>query len=157
MVGLTFEELGDEFQKARYLATDKEKEGFAKLTTADARREFLATFWTEVERGRGGLAQVTRMVYLQRVNVANQKYQVHGRQGWQSDRGRVFLMYGEPDDIERVPSNEDTKPYEVWYYNQIESGVQFIFLDRSGFGDYILAHSTKRGELQDETWQRQLR
>lgn len=157
MAGLTFEELGDEFHKARYLATDQEAQGFARLGTAEARREFLARFWTEVERGRGGFAEITRVDYLQRVGVANQKFRVHGREGWQSDRGRVFLLYGEPDDKERVPSNEDTKPYEIWYYNQIESGVQFIFIDRSGFGEYILAHSTKRGELQDESWQRLLR
>ena len=157
MAGLTFEELGDEFQKARYLATDQEVTGFAKLGTADGRREFLANFWTEVERGRGGFAEITRVAYMQRVVVANQRFRVHGREGWQSDRGRVYLLYGEPDDMERVPNNEDTKPYEIWYYNQIESGVQFIFIDRSGFGEYILAHSSKRGELQDESWQRLLR
>lgn len=157
MAGLTFEELGDEFYRARYLATEAEVTGFAKLGTADARREFMAIFWAEVERGRRGISEVTRMSYLQRVGVANQRFRVHGREGWQSDRGRVYLVYGEPDDIERVPSNEDAKPYEIWSYNQIESGVQFIFIDRSGFGEYILAHSTKRGELQDESWQRLLR
>ncbi len=157
MAGLTFEELGEEFRRARYLATEQEATAFAKLTTADARREFLASFWDAVERGRAGFRGISRMDYLQRVVTANQKYRVHGREGWQSDRGRVFLLYGDPDDIERIPSNEDTKPYEIWYYNQIESGVQFIFIDRSGFGEYILAHSTKRGELQDDGWQRLLR
>lgn len=156
MAGLTFEELGDEFQRARYLSTEQEKESFAKLTTAEARREFLASFWETIERGRLGFSPITRMAYLQRVVTANQKYRVHGREGWQSDRGRVYLLYGDPDDVERVPSNEDTKPYEIWYYNQIESGVQFIFIDRTGFGEYILGHSTKRGELQDDGWQRLL-
>jgi GWxTD domain-containing protein len=157
MAGLTFDELGDEFQRARYLSTEQEKASFAKLTTADARREFLANFWESVERGRPGLTPIARIEYLQRVVTANQKYRVHGREGWTSDRGRVYLLYGDPDDVERVPSNEDTKPYEIWFYNQIESGVQFIFIDRTGFGEYILAHSTKRGELQDDGWQRLLR
>jgi GWxTD domain-containing protein len=157
MAGLTFDELGEEFYKARYLASEQEMTSFDKLGTADARREFLASFWTEVERGRGAFVEITRVTYLQRVSVANQRFRVHGREGWQSDRGRVYLLYGDPDDMERVPSNEDTKPYEIWFYNQIESGVQFVFIDRSGFGEYILAHSSKRGELQDEAWQRLLR
>ncbi|MCU0452361.1 MAG: GWxTD domain-containing protein [Bacteroidetes bacterium] len=156
MAGLTLDELGEEFQRARYLSTEQEKASFAKLTTAEARREFLAMFWESVERGRPGFTPITRMAYLQRVVTANLKYRVHSREGWQSDRGRVYLLYGDPDDIERVPSNEDTKPYEIWYYNQIESGVQFIFIDRTGFGEYILGHSTKRGELRDEGWQRLL-
>jgi len=80
-----------------------------------------------------------------------------GREGWEIDRGRVYILHGEPDEIERMPSSEDRKPYEIWHFYQIENGVQFIFVDRSGFGDYLLVHSTKRGELQDPTWERYLR
>jgi hypothetical protein len=66
-------------------------------------------------------------------------------------------LYAEPDEIQRFPSSGDSKPYEIWNYYSIESGVQFIFVDRSGFSNYILVHSTKRGELQDEEWERNLR
>jgi hypothetical protein len=79
-----------------------------------------------------------------------------GRDGWQTDRGRVYLLYAEPDDVQRFPSSDNGKPYEIWNYNQIESGVVFVFIDRNGFGDYQLVHSTKRGELQDESWQKYL-
>jgi hypothetical protein len=91
------------------------------------------------------------------VSVVNKRYGSISREGWQSDRGRVYLLYGEADDIQRFPSSDDAKPYEVWEYNQIENGVVFVFIDRSGFGDYQLVHSTKRGELQDEGWERYLR
>jgi hypothetical protein len=80
-----------------------------------------------------------------------------GIDGWRSDRGRVYILYAEPDEIERFPSSENAKPYEIWYYHQIEGSVQFIFVDRTGFGNYRLVHSTKRGELQDEEWERNLR
>jgi hypothetical protein len=79
-----------------------------------------------------------------------------GKEGWQTDRGRVYILYAEPDEIERFPNSGDSKPYEIWHYNQIESGVIFVFIDRNGFGDYQLVHSTKRGELQDESWQKYL-
>jgi hypothetical protein len=96
------------------------------------------------------------MAYLHRITVANQRYTAMGREGWRSDRGRTLVLYAEPDEIERVPSSDQSKPYEIWHFYAIENGVDFVFVDRSGFGDYILVHSTKRGELRDDSWQRYL-
>ncbi|MEK6754765.1 MAG: GWxTD domain-containing protein, partial [Bacteroidota bacterium] len=95
-----------------------------------------------------------RMGYLQRLNAANQRFRTMAREGWKTDRGRVLLLFADPDEIERFPSSDNSKPYEIWNYYGIENGVQFVFIDRSGFGDYILVHSTKRGELRDDAWQR---
>jgi hypothetical protein len=94
------------------------------------------------------------MVYLQRVLSASQRFHALNRDGWRTDRGRVFILFGEPDEIERFPSSQEAKPYENWHYYSIENGVEFVFIDRSGFGEYILVHSTKRGELRDDDWQR---
>jgi hypothetical protein len=78
------------------------------------------------------------------------------RDGWKTDRGRVYILYGEPDEIRRYPSTQNSRPYETWLYRQLENGVEFDFIDRSGFGDYVLVNSTKRGEIQDDQWDRQL-
>jgi GWxTD domain-containing protein len=157
LAGLDFDELGTEFEAASYLANSDDVDTFEKLTTADARREFLASYWTSIESGKDGRPPISRAEYKRRVQTATQRYRLHNRPGWKSDRGRVYLLYGEPDEFERVPNDEQVKPHEIWYYYGIENGVQFIFIDRTGFGDYILVHSTKRGELQDASWQRMLR
>ena len=154
LAGLSADELADEFRRAQYVATDQEIKTFSQVSNADGRRELLAKFWVEVEGGRLGRAGISRTTYLQRVSSANQRFRVLSREGWRTDRGRVFVLYAEPDEIERYPSSEQSKPYEIWHYYAIENGVDFVFVDRSGFGDYILVHSTKRGELRDETWQR---
>jgi len=73
-----------------------------------------------------------------------------------SDRGRIFIIYGEPSEIERYPNQVDTKPYEIWYYNELEGGVVFVFGDLTGFSDYTLLHSTLRGELRDDNWLRRI-
>ena len=156
LAGMSAEEMGDEFQRAHYLATDQEKKTFSQITSADGRREFLGKFWSEVETGRFGKPPVLRSVYLQRALMANQRYRAMGREGWRTDRGRVIMIYAEPDEVERFPSDQNSKPYEIWHYYAIENGVQFYFVDRSGLGDYLLVHSTKRGELQDTEWQRYL-
>jgi GWxTD domain-containing protein len=152
--GMTDDELIDEFQKAKYIANSESIKLFEKgISTVNGRREFMANFWTNIEKNQDGL---NRRMYLDRVSTADQRYPGMGRKGWRTDRGRVYVLNGEPDDIQRFPSSENAKPYEIWIYHQIENGVQFVFIDRTGFGDYILVHSTKRGELQDETWERYL-
>ena len=40
--------------------------------------------------------------------------------------------------------------------HEIEGGVYFVFADLTGFSDYTLLHSTKRGELRDDNWQRRI-
>ncbi|MGE5457141.1 MAG: hypothetical protein ACM3RX_02180, partial [Methanococcaceae archaeon] len=67
--------------------------------------------------------------------------------------GRVFIMYGDPGEIERNPNNSETVANETWTYYNMEGGVIFVFADLNGFGDYSLIHSTKKGELKDENWQ----
>lgn len=156
LAGLSNDELVDEFRKIKYLINDDMIRMFNKISTPDARREFLAKFWTDVESGQRGQTDLTRAVYLDRVLAANQRYHAMGKEGWLTDRGRVYLIYAEPDEVERFPSSEASKPYEIWHYYQIENGVQFVFIDRSGYGNYILVHSTKRGEIQNESWQQQL-
>jgi GWxTD domain-containing protein len=155
-VGLSNDELVDEFREARYIASSSDVNTFEKLTTMESRREFLANFWTDVESGRRGRSDFTRSLYLERVITANQRYKALGKKGWLTDRGRVYILYAEPDEVERFPSSENSKSYEIWHYYQIEGGIQFIFIELSGFGDYTLVHSTKRGELQDERWDRYL-
>lgn len=154
LAGLSADEIAEEFRMAQYLATDQEVKMFSQITSETGRREFLAKFWVDVESGAGGRRSLNRNEYLHRVAVAHQRFRAMNRVGWRTDRGRVFILYAEPDEIERFPSSEKSKPYEIWKYYQIENGVEFVFVDRSGFGDYVQVHSTKRGELRDDTWQR---
>jgi GWxTD domain-containing protein len=155
--GMTDDELTDEMKKIQYIATNEDIKMCAKLTAVEARRDFLSKFWTEVESGNRNGSDLTRAIYLQRIILANERYRVMGKEGWKTDRGRIYILYAEPDEVQRYPNSDNAKPYEIWNYNQIESGVIFVFVDRTGFGDYTLVHSTKRGELQDEGWERNLR
>jgi GWxTD domain-containing protein len=154
LAGMSADELADEFRKAQYVATDQEVRTFGQISSEDGRREFLAKFWTEVENGRLGRPPIPRMAYLQRVLAAGQRFKSMNRDGWRTDRGRILILYAEPDEIERFPTSSESKPYEIWHYYSIENGVEFDFVDRTGFGEYQLVNSTKRGELRDDDWQR---
>ena len=94
--------------------------------------------------------------FVKRVDESNKRFGNSFRAGWKTDRGRVLIMYGEPSEIDRYPNQEDTKPYEIWRYNDIEGGVIFVFADLTGYNNYELVNSTKRGEVRDDNWQNRI-
>lgn len=73
--------------------------------------------------------------YYRRVAYANEKFK-HYMEGWKTDMGMIFITLGSPDNVERHPFEFDSKPYEIWYYYDINQ--KFIFVDNTGFGDYRL-------------------
>ena len=150
------EELDDLFKKSEYIATAVEKDKYESLTTVEAKREFMYTFWKARDENPSDDKNQYYQDYLRRIGEANAKYSAAKKDGWKTDRGRVYLVYGPPSEIERYPNQIETKPYEIWKYESLEGGVVFVFGDLTGFNDYQLLHSTKRGELRDDYWQRRI-
>lgn len=150
------DELDKEFEQSRYVAMRDETERYGELNGVEAKRKALFDFWSSRDEDRSTPLNETKIEYFGRVAYANHQYKTGFRPGWKTDRGRVYVLYGKPDEIERHANETDVKPYEIWYYNSIQGGVQFVFGDRTGFSDYILLHSTHRNELHDDNWLRQL-
>lgn len=147
------EQLDREFESARYIATDEEKKIYRTLDTP-AKREFLAAFWKHRDSDPKTPLNEFRLDYLRRVRYADQFFGSSRKRGSLTDRGRVLLTYGRPDEIERHYMDISTKPYEIWRYNELEGGVIFIFADLTGFGDFELIHSTYSKELYQPNWQK---
>ena len=150
------EELDDFFEKSRYIATDLEIEKYEKLTTESAKREYMTNFWKARDEDPSDDENYFLKEYLRKIKECNITYKSFSKEGWQTDRGRVYLVYGQPSEVERYPNQTETRPYEIWYYHDIEGGVEFVFGDITGFSEYTLLHSTKRGELRDDSWQRRI-
>jgi GWxTD domain-containing protein len=74
--------------------------------------------------------------HMRRFRYVNEHYAASGYEGWQTDRGRVYILYGKPDEIQSYPMEIDRDPMEVWYY--FDGGKRFVFIDETGFGDYVL-------------------
>jgi GWxTD domain-containing protein len=150
------EELDDLFAKSKYIASEAEKDKYDALSTVEAKREFMYTFWRARDEDPSDDRNQYFQDYLKRIAEANERYSAAKKDGWKTDRGRIYLIYGKPSEIERYPNQIETKPYEIWRYESMEGGVVFVFGDVSGFNDYQLLHSTKRGELRDDNWQRRI-
>ena len=119
----------------------------------DGKREFLANFWKRRDSTPETEVNEVKRDYFQRVDYANQVFSGSWNEGWRTDRGRVILLYGMPDEVDRNYMEIDKKPYEVWHYYNLEGGVIFIFADLSGFGNYELLHSTYSRELSNPNWE----
>ncbi|MBU0520073.1 GWxTD domain-containing protein [bacterium] len=118
----------------KYIASDDE---YKKLMDAPPyRREALfREFWERRDPTPDtGLNEKMEEYYL-RISIANENFSGYN-DGWQTDMGRVFVIFGNPNDIERHPFDTHTKPYEIWYYYDIDR--QFVFQDKEGFGEYRL-------------------
>jgi GWxTD domain-containing protein len=152
------EELEKEFDEARYISNQNEKVDWKRLTTVESKREYLFNFWNMRDENKITPINETQLEYAERINYTRKKFSdLSQKEGWKTDRGRVFVIYGSPSEIERNPFTSETVPYEIWYYNEIEGGVIFVFADYSGFSSYKLVHSSKRGELKDESWSDRVR
>jgi len=138
-------ELDEEFSQARYEAQNQDKTQYEGLTEVDAKRAFLIEFWARRPPG-------LRDEYMARVIYANRYYRVLGRPGYRTDRGRVHIVYGPPSDFERHPNEPESRPYEIWTYEEIQGGVIFVFVQRVANGEFELVHSTHRNEIQDDQW-----
>jgi len=144
--------LNEEFDAAAYIAT-KEEKGIFKTLDISGKQSFLLEFWQKRDTTPETPQNEFRDNYLTLVNTANKEFSGF-RKGYKSDRGRVLLVYGVPDEIERFPLNMQHKEHQIWKFFSIQGGVIFIFVDKQGFGNLELVHSTARGELTDPDWQR---
>ncbi len=157
MLSSTFTVMSEEevdllFAQSKYIATSNEIDQFDKISELAGKRKFLYEFWKNRDPDTSTPGNEYFNKYFARVKESNQKYGTISRKGWKTDRGRVYILYGEPSEIERYPNQIDGKPYEIWHYNDLEGGVLFVFADLTGFSDYQLLHSTKRGEIRDDNW-----
>ncbi|NOY77835.1 MAG: GWxTD domain-containing protein [Calditrichaeota bacterium] len=76
--------------------------------------------------------------FYRRVQFANENFSSSGAPGWQTDRGRIYIIYGPPDDIYRNDANlfSNEPPYIIWTYNNLR--LRFVFVDELNIGDYRL-------------------
>ena len=146
-------DIDDEFEWCRYISSKDERNTFKKLNL-DGKRTFIKEFWARRDQTPTTPINEYKRNYLSSVEYADQAYRGTFRAGWRTDRGRVMLVYGRPDEIERFPFSSENKAYEVWHFFSLQGGITFIFVDRRDMGDYELVHSTARGELYDPEWTR---
>src|SRR5258706_4640709 len=92
-------------QDVVYIITDEEKASFKRLTTDDERYQFIESFWLRRDPSRDTIENETRDEHYRRIAYANERYSA-ADPGWRTDRGRIYITLGPPDQIEAHPSGD---------------------------------------------------
>jgi GWxTD domain-containing protein len=143
-----------------YIITPEERAAFKKLSTDDEREQFIENFWERRNPNPGNPENEFKEEFYRRVAYANEHY-ASGIPGWKTDRGRIYIMWGPPNEVESHDSggtyvaNPDelpytgpgasdemeTYPFEDWYYNYIPGigeNVKLEFVDPTMSGEFRL-------------------
>lgn len=116
-----------------YIASPRELAYYRALSDS-GKQVFLARFWA-----RHNLAEFAR-----RMETARERYRSAGTDGLRTDRGRIYVKYGEPDEVDRRVIEVDRRPREYWKY--YANGYTFVFIDITGSDDYRLAWTNSPAE-----------
>ncbi|UCE06164.1 MAG: GWxTD domain-containing protein [bacterium] len=121
-------------RQLKYIADKKEFDELKKATPDDKLQKF-EEFWRNHDPTPGTETNEGMDEFYKRVQFTDENFTVF-RDGWKSDMGMIYIIFGPPSDIERHPFDLETKPHEIWFYHDINK--QFVFMDLSGFGEYRL-------------------
>ncbi len=139
-----------------YIITEEEKNVFKHLQTDEEREKFIEQFWARRNPDPRNPYNEFKEEHDRRIAYANERF-ASGIPGWKTDRGRIYIMYGQPAEIESHPSggtyNREiwegggttaTFPFERWRYRHIDGvgdDVEIEFVDKSMSGEYRIAMS----------------
>lgn len=150
------EELAYFSEVTHFLLRRDEKEIY-KSSNRTGQLNFIAEFWKKHDPTPETPENEFQLEVYGRFWKANDRFSrtTASKDGWNTDRGRVLMLYGEPNNEERFPASASNLPWEKWEYNRIAGGKQalFVFVDLRGLGNYQLVHSTAPGEKQTPAWE----
>ena len=155
-----FKELDKQYQKwlnedVVYIITPEERRSFLHLSTNEEREQFIEAFWQRRNPDPDSPENTFKEEHYRRIAYANEHF-ASGIPGWKTDRGKIYIMWGPPDEIDAHPTGgtwdrpmdqgggqTTTYAYEDWRYRYLEGqslgeNVELEFVDPSGTGEYHL-------------------
>ena len=134
-----------------YIITDEERKAFKRFNTDEEREQFVEQFWLRRDPTPDSIENEYKEEHYRRIAYSNERY-ASGIPGWKTDRGRIYITIGPPDEIESHPSGgtyqrpqaegggeTSTFPFEDWRYRYIDgigNDVNIEFVDPTMTGEY---------------------
>jgi len=138
-------------EDVRWIISEEEMSAFKQLSNDEERDQFIEQFWLRRDPTPDTMENEFKEEHYRRIAYANERFQ-SGKAGFRTDRGRIYVVFGPPDEIESHPSGgtyqrpmdegggrTSTFPFEIWRYRYLEDVGQEIeieFVDNCMCGDY---------------------
>lgn len=153
---LSEEQVEEEFEKAKPIASTYENEFYQELTTVEAKKRFLFRFWKTRNPDTSSAINQALYEYRKRIDKANREFSTGTKKdGWRTDRGRILRKYGEPTQVDESLASGDRRAYITWFYGAQQGGIYFYFVDFTGLRNYELVSSNARDEIYNPDWYQQ--
>jgi GWxTD domain-containing protein len=147
-----------------YIVTDRERFAFQGLTTDEERDKFIEQFWLRRDPTPNTVENEFQEEHYRRIAYANEHYASgSGVAGWKTDRGRIYITFGPPDEIESHPSGGkyqrpaqegggeiSTYPFEEWRYRHVDGvgeNVVLPFVDKRRTGEFQMSRDPRDKEV----------
>ena len=140
-------------EEIAFIISDEERAAFLRLNTNEEREQFIEQFWLRRDPTPDTVENEFKEEHYRRIAYANERF-ASGIPGWRTDRGRIYIIWGPPDETESHPSGgaynrpfeegggqTSTFPFEKWRYRYLEdigNDIILEFVDPSGSGEYRL-------------------
>lgn len=134
-----------------YIITPLERDVFLQLETDRERGLFIEAFWKQRDPTQGTPGNEFKDDHYRRINYANYNFgRAVPKSGWETDRGRIYIILGEPQDIERFTGEAQIYNTEIWFYQGLTkyglpAGFNLVFYQKDGIGEYVLYSPTSHG------------
>jgi GWxTD domain-containing protein len=153
-----YKELDSQYKKwlnedVIYIISPEERSAFLHLQTNEEREQFIEQFWQRRNPDPESAENTFKEEHYRRIAYTNEHY-ASGIPGWKTDRGRIYIMWGPPDEVQSNPSGgsyqrpasegggeTSTFPFEDWRYRYLEGigeNVELEFVDPTMTGEYKL-------------------
>ena len=136
-----------------YIITPEERNAFLHLSTNEEREQFIEAFWQRRNPDPDSPENTFKEEHYRRIAYANEHY-ASGIPGWKTDRGRIYIMWGPPDEIDSHPtggtydrpsSKAAARPRRIRLktgataiWKAIGENVELEFVDPTSTGEYHL-------------------
>ncbi len=132
--GMVLQDLSKAIKQIRYIGNQDDIDYIEAGTTNEERQKRFEEFWKKHDPSPTTERNEAYEQYYARIEIANKRFKSY-TEGWRTDMGMVFVILGEPINIEKSSPYGDQRTIERWTYG---NNQQYIFLDNTGFGDYRL-------------------
>src|SRR5712691_3159678 len=138
-------------EEVGYILADEERSAFLRLSNNEEREQFIEQFWLRRDPTPDTVENEFKEEHYRRIAYANERF-ASGIPGWRTDRGRIYIIWGKPDEIESHPTGGNynrpdsegggqtsTYAFEQWRYRYLDgigNNVIIEFVDPSGTGEY---------------------
>lgn len=153
-------DLLDEYAYCLYpIVTDRENRTIdTKFKNFDdtLKRQFIYTYWFNVNQQSPQMAWED---YKEQVDLVDNMFGTSVKEGYETDRGRIYLKYGPPNNVDDRPNEPSAYPFQIWHYYKIAkfNNKKFIFYQPDLVtNDYMLLHTDLQGEIQNFKWEQEL-